>query len=126
MSERDSYQNGVPCWVDLMSTDAAAANRFYAGLLGWDVEDQGEEFGHYGMATLRGKTVAGIGPTQDRNMPSAWTTYLATSNIDTTVAKVKDAGGEVLMPPMDVGDAGRLAIWLSASGRPRTTSAPNW
>ena len=110
MSERDSYQNGVPCWVDLMTNDVDAAHRFYAGLFGWEIEDQGEAFGHYGLAMLRGKTVAGIGPLQDAGMPPAWSTYLATSNLDTTAAKVKDAGGTVLMPPMDVGDTGRMAV----------------
>jgi uncharacterized protein len=116
MSERESYKNGVPCWADLMSTDVAAANRFYAGLFGWEIESQGEEFGNYGMATLRGKTVAGVGPTQDPGMPSVWTTYLATNNIDSTVAKVKDAGGTIMMPPMDIGDAGRLAVCTDSVG----------
>jgi predicted enzyme related to lactoylglutathione lyase len=117
MSERDSYKLGTPCWVDLTTNDVAVANRFYQELFGWEIEDQGEEYGHYGMATLRGKTVAGIGPIQPGEaMPSVWSTYLATPNLDTTMAKVKDAGGTVVMPPMDIGEAGRMAVAADAAG----------
>jgi predicted enzyme related to lactoylglutathione lyase len=116
MSERDGYQNGVPCWVDLMTNDVDAAHSFYAGLFGWEIADQGEEYGNYGLATLRGRTVAGIGPIQDPGMPPAWTTYLATTNADTTAAKVKDAGGTVLMAPMDVGETGRMALAQDPAG----------
>ncbi len=117
MSERDSYQLGVPCWVDLMTNDVDGAHRFYGDVFGWAVEDQGEEFGHYGMASLRGKTVAGIMPVPPgQSMPTAWSTYLATPNLDTTAAKVKDAGGTVMMAPMDIGDAGRMAVVQDTAG----------
>ncbi|HSV67828.1 MAG TPA: VOC family protein [Mycobacteriales bacterium] len=117
MSERTSYLPGVPCWVDLATTDPAGANRFYGELFGWTVHDQGAEFGNYGMAELRGKTVAGIGPVPPGSQsPPAWSTYLASPDIDETVATVKEAGGMVVMGPMDVGDAGRLAFAQDPAG----------
>ena len=36
MSEREEYPEGVPCWVDAMVPDPAAAQAFYAGLFGWE------------------------------------------------------------------------------------------
>ena len=34
-----SYAQGTPCWVELATTDQAAAKAFYADLFGWDYED---------------------------------------------------------------------------------------
>src|SRR5262249_10647765 len=117
VSERSSYQPGVPCWVDLITTDVAAANRFYAEVFGWEIEDQGEEYGHYSLARLRGMRVAGVSPMPPgQTMPSAWSTYLTTSNLDTTAAKVKDAGGDIVMAPMDVGSVGRMAMVQDPAG----------
>ena len=35
MPTRDSYAQGTPNWVDLQTTDQAAAKAFYAGVFGW-------------------------------------------------------------------------------------------
>ena len=34
MSERTSYEPGVPSWADLSTPDVDASKRFYAGLFG--------------------------------------------------------------------------------------------
>ena len=39
MPERTSYAQGTPNWVDLPTTDQAAAKAFYAGLFGWTDDD---------------------------------------------------------------------------------------
>src|SRR5262249_21068679 len=63
------------------------------------------------------KRVAGVGPMPPgQTMPSAWSTYLATNNLDTTAAKVKDAGGDVVMAPMDIGSVGRMAMVQDPAG----------
>ncbi|MBV8959328.1 MAG: VOC family protein, partial [Actinobacteria bacterium] len=35
----DSYENGVPSWVDLGTADLPAARAFYTGLFGWDIQE---------------------------------------------------------------------------------------
>ena len=40
MPERTSYTQGTPNWVDLPTSDQAAAKVFYAGLFGWTYDDQ--------------------------------------------------------------------------------------
>ena len=59
MSERDSYQPGVPCWVDNLVPDVDVALRFYAALFGWEFDGPGP--GGYYVAKLRGRNVAGVG-----------------------------------------------------------------
>lgn len=39
MGKRRSYPPGTFSWVDLATTDAAAAKTFYVGLFGWELED---------------------------------------------------------------------------------------
>ncbi|MCD0448123.1 VOC family protein [Actinocorallia sp. API 0066] len=117
MSLRDGFVPGTPCWVDVSVPDTDAAARFYDGLLGWRAGfDAGPESGGYGQFHLNGKRVAGIGPLMDPSHPPAWTTYIATDDIDATTARVREAGGQVLVEPMQVLQAGRLAGYLDREG----------
>jgi predicted enzyme related to lactoylglutathione lyase len=112
MSERTSYEPGVPCWVDLSTPDPEASASFYGGVFGWDVESAGpvEETGGYGMFVLGGKRVAGVGPIMQEGQPPVWSTYVATEDADGVAARAAQAGGSVLVEPMDVMDAGRMVF----------------
>jgi len=113
--EIDSYEHGVPSWVDLGSPDPTAAGAFYSALWGWDVQVGPPEAGGYALAMLRGRPVAGIGPQMNPGPPS-WSTYVNVDDADAVVAKVGPAGGTVFMPPMDVMDVGRMAFFADPTG----------
>ncbi len=49
MTLLDKYEHGVPCWVDLATTDLAASREFYSGLFVWSYID--EQSGEMGIAT---------------------------------------------------------------------------
>src|SRR5215210_1313781 len=104
MAEFTSYAHGTPCWVDVTSSDLSATNAFYSGLFGWEADDQGPEAGGYTMYTLRGKRVAAGSPPAPgaEGVPPHWTTYLASDDVDDSAARIRDAGGTVLMEPFDV------------------------
>jgi uncharacterized protein len=118
MSERTSYEPGVPSWADLSSPDVEASKRFYSGLFGWQAQDAGpaEETGGYAMFTLKGRNVAGLSPVQDENQPPVWAVYVATDDVDATAARAREAGGSVLFGPVDVMDAGRMAVFAHPAG----------
>jgi predicted enzyme related to lactoylglutathione lyase len=116
MPEFTTYAPGTPAWIDLGTTDLPAAARFYGDIFGWEAEDLGEEAGHYTMMRVRGKYVAGMGPLMDPAQPVAWSTYLATADIDETARKVTDAGGTLVSGPFDVFDAGRMAVFVDPTG----------
>ena len=107
--EVERYEHGVPSWVDLGTPDIPKAIEFYSGLFGWQIEQGGPETGGYSIALLRGTPVAGLGPQMNPG-PPYWTTYVQVSSTDDTIEKAKAAGGTVLMEPMDVMDAGRMAV----------------
>jgi uncharacterized protein len=118
MSERNGYAAGTPSWVDLGSPDPDASVRFYGELFGWDAEEAGpaEETGGYRLFKQNGKTVGGLMALQSEEQPPAWSTYIATDDADATATRVKEAGGQVFMEPMDVMDAGRMAFFVDPTG----------
>jgi predicted enzyme related to lactoylglutathione lyase len=121
MPERKSYAQGTPNWVDLQTSDQNAAREFYAGLFGWTYDDQPMAEGQvYSMAKLGDHYVAAIAAQSPElaaaGAPSAWNTYIAVDSVDETVAKVEAAGGQVVMQPFDVMDAGRMAFVLDPGG----------
>jgi len=99
-----------------MTTDQPAAREFYAALFGWSIDVGPEETGHYGMAALGGRNVAGIGGMMGMEHPPVWNTYLATADVDATVTSAVAAGGTVLAPPMDVMEFGRMAYVQAPGG----------
>jgi uncharacterized protein len=119
MSERDGYEQGVPCWVDTWQADADAAVIFYAGLFGWDYEDTmppGLSGRHY-MCRLRGCDVAAVASRPTAAPPvSAWNTYVWVDDAGDTVEKAGDAGGKVVTEPFEALDGGRIAIISDPGG----------
>lgn len=116
MVTRDTaWSPGTPCWVDLGVTDIPKARAFYSSLFGWKIQDTGPESGGYCMCEIDGQPVAGIGASQG-DMPIFWTTYLASENADETAAKIKAAGGQLMMDPFDVMDVGRMFMAVDPGG----------
>ena len=120
MPTKTEYVQGTPNWIDLQTTDQAAAKRFYTSLFGWSYDDNPmPQGGAYAMATLNGETVAAIAqmpPNAPDSVPPMWNTYIASDDVDATAAKVAPAGGQVLMAPFDIEDAGRMAFVADPAG----------
>jgi predicted enzyme related to lactoylglutathione lyase len=119
MPERDGYIPGVPCWVDTSQPDPETAIDFYSGLFGWEFESvlPPESPGKYLIARLRGGEVAAAGSIPEGAPPTAmWNTYIWVQSADQTASDVRDAGGQALMEPFDVMDAGRMAVVADPEG----------
>ena len=114
MSEHAEHAAGTPSWVDI-GTDVEAAKGFYGQIFGWEALSAGppEETGGYGFFTKAGKMVAGFGPQQNPG-PPVWAVYVSTDDVTDTAAKVEKAGGKVVVPPMDVMTAGRMAVFADS------------
>jgi predicted enzyme related to lactoylglutathione lyase len=119
MSAEDRYIPGVPCWIDTTQPDPDAAIAFYADLFGWEYENvmpPGSP-GKYYIGRIRGGDVAGVGSQPEGAPPNpAWNTYVWVEDADDTAAKVRAAGGGVIMEPGDVMDSGRTAVFTDPEG----------
>lgn len=101
---------GTPTWIDLGVPDLDRAMDFYGAVLGWEFEVGPEEFGRYTTALRRGRPAAALSPVHEAAGDAFWQVYLATDDVDATVARATSAGATVLAEPMDVMDQGRMAI----------------
>ncbi|MFI9720097.1 VOC family protein [Streptomyces sp. NPDC052396] len=111
---------GTPCWTSLLVHDLEAIKDFYRGLFGWSYYSPGpRQLGPYARATLDGRDVAGISElTPDRQLSSAWTTYLASEDADVTAEWIRCSGGTVGVGPLAAAQAGRLVLASDPAGAP--------
>jgi uncharacterized protein len=116
MGERTSHEHGVFSWIDLAVPDADAAKSWYSDLFGWDFEDLPIDTGGvYSMARIGGRSVAAISQAQE-GQPPAWNSYVTVDDADAAAAKAGELGGNAMMPPFDVMEAGRMAVLQDPTG----------
>ena len=119
MSTRNTpWPDGTPCWVDYGAADPAAAKEFYGRLMGWDWTEDSPEFGGYVNALRNGRQAAGLGPLTDPGDSPAWTTYFAASDAAATAERIRQAGGTVVVEPMEVGPMGTMVVARDPQGNP--------
>lgn len=114
---------GRPIWIDHTHQNLAAMREIYSDLFGWTFVDQGPDFGHYTVASnAEGHPVAGfmqaMAPdgTPDAQMPTSWTIYFHTDDIDTAARTAGQSGGTVIVEPMPVGELGSMAVLADPDG----------
>jgi predicted enzyme related to lactoylglutathione lyase len=69
------------------------------------------------MAQLGSRNVAGMAKLRGESpFPPMWSVYLAADDADEIARRVGEAGGHVVMPPMDVMEEGRMAYFADPTG----------
>ena len=95
-------------WYELLTTDADAAEAFYRDVVGWNVENSGQEGVDYRILMADGEGVGGLMQlTQDmidQGARPVWLGYIGVEDVDATVAAIVDSGGSIRMPAMDMPD----------------------
>ncbi len=123
MTIRETPPAGVPCWVDLWTSDVEAARRFYGDLFGWTADDPAPEFGGYFGFQREGRQIAGA--MGDMGEPGSeffmaaddtWKIYLAAPDIEATAAAAQAAGAELLGEVMPVGELGAQVVLRDPTG----------
>ena len=111
MADRITIEKNTPGWFDLSTADPEGSRTFYSKLFGWTADVIPDpQAGGYGFFNLDGKMVGGVGPVQSKDQPTAWASYIHVSDAAGAVAKARQAGGNVLVEPMDVMGQGKMAI----------------
>lgn len=121
MSERTEYKPGTFCWPELVATDANKAKEFYKTLFNWEITDNpmGDDQ-IYSVTRLKEKEVGGIyqmySEQAEQGVPTHWASYVSVTSVDETVKKAKELGANIVVEPMDVTDAGRMAAAIDPVG----------
>lgn len=112
--------HGKFVWYELMTTDTAAAERFYREVVGWSAKDAGVPGMPYTLVSAGDTRVAGL-MTMPKELSDAgarpcWLTYIGVDDVDAWVDKVKQAGGSLHRPPQDIPGVGRFAVVADPDG----------
>lgn len=116
--EKTKHEPGTFCWVELGTTNGAAAKSFYTSLFGWTFVDLPGNNGDYTILRKKGRDAAALyqlGP-QQAGLPPSWTSYVRVEVTDDAVAHAKELGGTVLMGPYDAAEHGRMAVLQDPTG----------
>src|SRR5215210_1092917 len=121
MPERTSHAPGTISWTDLATSEQEAAKTFYAGLFGWEYDDQSVGDGiTYSMAKLGGRSAAAINQQREdeaaQGVPPRWNLYITVDDVDARAQAVPQHGGQVFAEPFDVFDAGRMTVIADPAG----------
>ncbi|MEQ8571634.1 MAG: VOC family protein [Deltaproteobacteria bacterium] len=107
--------------IELNSKDAAGAKAFYTKVFGWKTIDMPMEGMAYTMVEEMMNPGIGMQGVQDPNAPSHWLPYVEVDDVHKTVAAATSAGGQALLPHMEVKGPdgsvmGEIAILSDPSG----------
>jgi uncharacterized protein len=120
MPKFESYLQGTPSWVEVVSPDPRAARDFYGALFGWEVDEPpgDDQDGVYLTGRLEGDPIAGISGQQPglAGHPAFWNVYLAADDVDASAARVEAAGGRIEAGPFEVMEHGRMVAIQDPTG----------
>lgn len=106
--------------------DRARMTQFYSSAFGWQLSYLGEEMGHYVMAMTavadvnkdgyRGVINGGFFPKKP-DWPGQYPSIvIGVADIEISMAKIANAGGEVLGQPMEIPGIGRYVSFFDTEG----------
>jgi predicted enzyme related to lactoylglutathione lyase len=110
---------GKVIFVELVTSDLAAAKQFYAGLFGWTFRDIRARGTEYAEASLDGLPVAGLihkGVPAGEHRQPAWLTFIAVRDVDAAKKIALQQGAKVLFEPHSVPNRGREAVFADPQG----------
>jgi predicted enzyme related to lactoylglutathione lyase len=104
-------------WNELTSKTPEASVKFYSQIGGFTSSkmDMGE-MGTYHLLESGGQSRAGIMAPQMPEAPHAWLPYVQIASADQTADKAKRLGATVVVPPTDIPNVGRFAIFVDTQG----------
>lgn len=119
------HDPGRIVWRDLITDEPASSRRFYEELFGWEFESVGNLFNLggedvYSLIRHNGRLIGGmVNENRLKNQAddiSQWVVLMSVADVDAAAADFRARGGEVLTPPTDVADRGRMAIVVDPQG----------
>jgi predicted enzyme related to lactoylglutathione lyase len=119
MTIHDTSKDGEFCWNELMTSDAAAAVKFYSEVFGWKVLQEMDmgPVGTYRVFGVGDKQLGGMMSTpKGAPLPPMWIYYVETSDLEGAIARATKKGAKVMNGPMDVPGGGRIAQLTDPQG----------
>ncbi len=120
MSEQHKGKIGSIGWADLTVENATQLRDFYSEVVGWSAT--GVEMGGYSDFCMNepqtDNSVVGICHARGLNagLPPVWLIYITVADLDLSMAKCVELGGEVISGPRTSGSQGRYCVVRDPAG----------
>jgi predicted enzyme related to lactoylglutathione lyase len=114
----DASMLGRVVWYELLTTDVAAAEKFYTAVVGWTVKPfDGSPQPYHIWTRAGGVGVGGVMTIPEgMNFPPHWGMYVGVRKLEDAVARVEQLGGSALSAVIDVPTVGRLRTMKDPQG----------
>jgi predicted enzyme related to lactoylglutathione lyase len=114
----DADLNGRPIWYELLTTDMAAAKKFYTKVVGWSTQPfDGSPTPYEMWVSPGGNPVGGVMTIPaGMNWPPHWVMYIGVPKLEEAIEKVKQRGGSTLSELIEVPNVGRMRTMRDAQG----------
>lgn len=122
--------HGSFIWYELMTTDPVGAKAFYDKVAGWDIDaaSASPDMDYRMIKRADGQMTGGVFKLNDEMLGQGakpcWLGYIGVDDSDAAAKAVEAKGGKVVMPPMDVPMAGRIAMVSDCCGAPYYIMTP--
>lgn len=107
-------------WYDLMTTDTAAAEGFYQGVMGWSIENADMPGMDYAILSAAGVPVGGLMALPHEataaGVRPGWIGHIGVDDVDAFAERLTHAGGSIHRPPADIPAIGRFAVVADPQG----------
>ena len=109
-------------WYELLTSDADAAQNYYGSILEWSFADSGQVGMDYRIIEAPEHAIGGVlkitSEMAAHGTRPSWLGYIIVDDVDARIAAIAAAGGQVLMPAMNIPDVGRIAMLCDPQGAP--------
>ncbi len=106
---------GAAGWIEHSGPDHAAAQKFYADVVGWTIAGMPMQDGSSYPGIMMGEQpIGGFSPRSDDE--GRWTIFITVADVDAAVARAKAGGASVVAEPMDAPGVGRMATLTDPHG----------
>ncbi|MFT5049060.1 MAG: putative enzyme related to lactoylglutathione lyase [Chlamydiales bacterium] len=112
-----SSEDGPFGWSELATRDTKAAGVFYSELFGWTLKtDDGPM--QYTEFQVEGRSIGGMlaMTEQHGDAPAHWMPYVMVGDCNATAAKAGELGATTYVPPNDIPNVGRFAVFADPTG----------
>jgi predicted enzyme related to lactoylglutathione lyase len=119
MTLHDSSKEGEFCWNELLTSDSAAAFKFYSEICGWNTIQEMDmgPMGTYRVFGVGEKGLGGMMTTpKGAPMPPMWLYYTETSDLDAAMGRATKRGAKVMNGPMEVPGGARIVQLMDPQG----------
>ena len=112
-----TVSEGTFVWDELQTSDLEAAKSFYTETFGWTAENtEMAGVGTYTVFKVGDTSVAGCTRLPEAAGAQAyWVPYVST-DVDATVARARELGGNVVQESLDLAEVGRIAVLRDPMG----------